>query len=273
MRYTSRDVLEPVLEANAAYLPAWPDIIKGSFVDESGVAHDAKFIADADNAVTYLDLAADGTLNVPGKGRLAYSYDMVKIPQNDLPIINVSMESISLTAKPRRIAVYYSQISSFIAKTDYGFDMDRELQAKAVAELAFEIDEEIIHFLANMGRKTGNQIPGAVFNKRKPIGISLKDHYESFAAVVETAKKEIYKRTQKFMPSFMLASADLLPILALISSYKPVNVNGVTGPFLAGTLNGLKVFVSPSLKDGEWFLGIKGQDLQTAAAVYAPLID
>ena len=39
------------------------------------------------------------------------------------------------------------------------------------------------------------------------------------------------------------------------------------------TLNGLKVFVSPSLKDGEWFLGIKGQDLQTAAAVYAPLID
>ena len=60
----------------------------------------------------------------------------------------------------------------FQAKTDYGFDMGKELAEKAVAELAFEIDEEIITFLAEMGRKATNQVAEAVFNKRLPLGVN-----------------------------------------------------------------------------------------------------
>ena len=40
------------------------------------------------------------------------------------------------------------------------------------------------------------------------------------------------------------------------------------------TLNGLKVYVSPKLSGtGEYFIGVKGNDLSTAAACFAPLID
>lgn len=120
MRYTSQAVVESLDAANATYAPAWTPIVKGAFVDEDGTAHDAKFIAADDGAVTYLDAAGDGTFNVTEAGRIAYRYDNVKIPQNDLPIVNMEMAQIPLVAKARRVAIYYSQIAAFQAKTDYG---------------------------------------------------------------------------------------------------------------------------------------------------------
>lgn len=271
MRYTAQAIVEPLKEANAKYTPAWTPVVKGAFVDEGGAAHDAKFIADDDGEVTYLDLAEDGTLNIPEAGRVAYRYDNVVIPQKDLPVVNVEMAQIPLVAKARRVAIYYSQIAAFQAKTDYGFDMGKELAEKAVAELAFEIDEEIISFLADMGRQETNQVATAVFNKRIPLGVSMRDHYESFVTYVEEAKIALYNRTQRFSPTFMLADPAILPILSMVSAWKAAATSAVVGPYMAGTLNGLKVFVSPKLSGtGEFFVGVKGADMATAAAVYAP---
>lgn len=44
-----------------------------------------------------------------------YVYDNIYIPQNDLPILNAEMAMIPLTAKARRIAIYYSQMAAFQA--------------------------------------------------------------------------------------------------------------------------------------------------------------
>lgn len=40
-----------------------------------------------------------------GTVQIAYSYNNVNIPQNDLPILNAKIESMPLLAKPRRIAM------------------------------------------------------------------------------------------------------------------------------------------------------------------------
>jgi hypothetical protein len=260
--YTGAQVVE-----KGGQVPAWTPIVKGAFTDETGAKHDVKILA-ADGGVTFGDLTEDGKL--PAGDRVAYVYDNVKIPQNDLPIVNMSMEQLPLVAKARRVAIYYSQIAAFQAKTDYGFDMGKELAEKACAELSFEIDEEIINFLAAMGRKEGNKVAAARFNKSLPVGVSKRDHYESFIECIEAAKVAIYNRTQKYMPSYMLCASDVLPILAFVPTFKPASLTNVAGPFMAGTVQGLKVFVSPSLKEGEWFLGVNGNDMTTSAAVYAP---
>lgn len=226
------------------------------------------YVVNADKTITF----NIGRASLGGDSlRVAYLYDNVIIPQDDIPMINVKMENIPLVAKARRIAVYYSQIAAFQAKTDYGFDMGKDLAEKACAELAFEIDEEIIHFLADMGRKNLAELGGkTTFNKALPNGVSKRDHYESFSECIENAKVEVYRRTQKFMPSYMLAGAGVLPILAFVPGFKPASMTNVAGPFFAGTLNGLKVFVSPSLDQNEWYLGVNGNDFSTSAAVYAP---
>jgi len=256
MRYTSAAVVEPVTEAGEVTLMWTPVDGKVIFIAEDGTKTE---LTVTDNKVT-----------VPGAGRIGYQYDNVVIPQNDLPIVNVEMANLPLVAKARRVAIYYSQIAAFQAKTDYGFDIGKELAEKACAELEFEIDEEIIHFLADMGRRTDNQIAAANFNKALPVGVNKRDHYAAFVENIEIAKVAIYNRTQRFMPSYMLAASDILTVLPFIDGWKPASLANVAGPFMAGTLNGLKVFISPSLVSGEWFLGINGNDLSTSAAVYAP---
>lgn len=253
MRYTGAPVVEAVQggEVKLAWKPV-DGVVK--YIGDNGDEQELE--------------VTEGKVTAPGKGKIAYMYDNVKIPQEDLPIVNVEMANLPLVAKARRVAIYYSQIAAFQAKTDYGFDMGKELAEKACAELAFEIDEEIIHFLAAMGRK--QIVEGAIFNKELPVGVSKRDHYESFIECIENAKVAVYNKTQKFMPSYMLAASDILPVLAFVPGFKASSLTNVAGPFMAGTISGLKVFVSPSLGAGEWFLGINGNDLSTSAAVYAP---
>ena len=257
MRYTGAPVVEAIAPEAVEFIPAWKPVDgKVEFVKENGDVEEKELV---DGKITI----AAGTYV-----KARYVYDNVKIPQDDLPIVNVEMANLPLVAKARRVAIYYSQIAAFQAKTDYGFDMGKELAEKACAELAFEIDEEIIHFLADMGRK--QIVEGAIFNKELPVGVSKRDHYESFIECIENAKVAVYNKTQKFMPSYMLAASDILPVLAFVPGFKASSLTNVAGPFMAGTISGLKVFVSPSLGAGEWFLGINGNDLSTSAAVYAP---
>lgn len=68
-----------------------------------------------------------------------YAYDNVVIPQNDIPLLNAEIKDIPLVAKPRRIAIYYSQMAAFQSKTDYGFDLGEQLAEKAVGELMYKI--------------------------------------------------------------------------------------------------------------------------------------
>ena len=257
MRYTGAPVVEAIAPEAVEFIPAWKPVDgKVEFVKENGEVEEKELV---DGKITI----AAGTYV-----KARYVYDNVKIPQDDLPIVNVEMANLPLVAKARRVAIYYSQIAAFQAKTDYGFDMGKELAEKACAELAFEIDEEIIHFLAAMGRK--QIVEGAIFNKELPVGVNKRDHYESFIECIENAKVAVYNKTQKFMPSYMLAASDILPVLAFVPGFKASSLTNVAGPFMAGTISGLKVFVSPSLGAGEWFLGINGNDLSTSAAVYAP---
>lgn len=195
-----------------------------------------------------------------------YAYDNVVIPQNDLPIINAEIKAIPLIAKARRIAIYYSQIAAFQAKTDYGMDLGAQLAEKAVGELSYEIDTEITSMLVD------NATESALlsFNKALPMGVSKAEHYEGFAEVVEIGKQLIYDNTKRFAPTYMLVASDILPILSFIKGFSAASTSSVNGPYFAGTLNGLKVFVTPNVKAGTFVLGVNGDDMMSSAAVYAP---
>lgn len=82
--------------------------------------------------VTIASGAGDGDYTI------AYDYDNIVIPQNDIPQLNARMNEVTLEAKARRIAVYYSQIANFQAKTDYGFDLGDNLAKQAIGELTYK---------------------------------------------------------------------------------------------------------------------------------------
>lgn len=198
-------------------------------------------------------------------GKVKYIYDNVIIPQAKLPMLKAEMKTIPLLAHARRIAVYYSQIAAFQAKTDYGFDLGDQLAEKAAGQLAYEIDTEVVNAIDDAAGEAK-----ITWNRAVPQFISKAEHYEGFSEAVEIAKQLVYDATQRFAPNFMLIASDILPVLTFIKGFQAAPAGVINGPYFAGTLNGVKVFVTPAFKTGRFVLGVNGDDMMSAAVVYAP---
>ena len=263
--YTGSAVVEPVElafgEESKVVTLAWTPVVANAF----GEGKTVKFIPEKGEA-SFLEVT-DGKVTVPGAGKIAYMYDNVVIPQNDLPIVNAEIKSLPLVAKARRVAVYYSQIAAFQAKQDYGFDLGDQLAEKACGQLAYEIDTEITDLLLECA---GEPEEDLIFNKEVPTGISKAQHYEAFSEIVDIAGTKIYNRTKRFTPNYMLCARDVINVLNLVPGFKAASVAHINGPYLAGNLNGLKVFVTPNIDAGMFAIGVNGDDFMSSVAVYAP---
>ena len=270
--YTSSRVVEPnkvVAEGSDFVI----NLMWKPVVTEDGKLADGKIVkvAGGEEITNYTVDSKTGKIKVTGETadtevKVGYLYDNVVIPQNDLPILNVQMKSIALIAKARRIAVYYSQIAAFQAKTDYGFDLGDQLAEKAVGQLNYEIDTEVCQMLIDNAPNDGD----LVWSKTLPVGVSKTEHYEGFTEVLEIARQKIYDRTKKFVPNYMLIASNILPIISFIKGWTAAPTGDMNGPYFAGTLNSLKVFVTPNIAPNTFVIGVNGNDMMSSAAVYAP---
>jgi hypothetical protein len=207
----------------------------------------------------------------PAEGdKVAYmsaQFQMEQVPAKEIPAIGPRMKHIPLVAEPRRIAVRYDQITAFQAKTDYGFSLDKQIAEQACGELAYEIDTEIV---AMLKEGAGVAEEALTWSKTLPAGVSKFEHYNGFLEVVEMAKAIIYNRTKKFHPNYMVISSDVLPVLRFINGFTAVKNVKMNGPYKVGELDGMGVYVSPLMGEGEFFLGLNGSDMMSSAGVYAP---
>lgn len=226
-----------------------------------GTTRDGNFNAgELPGSIVYTD-----TVALTGDYELSYVYDNTYIPQNDIPLLNAKMEAIPLYARARRIAVYYSQIDQFVAKTDYGWDLGESLATQAVGQLQYEIDTEVV--------KTLDDAAGAAqisWNRAIPVGVSKAEHYQGFSEVISIGSQLIYDRTKRFTANWMIVASDVLPVIAMIQGWKAAPAGQMNGPYFAGELNGIKVFVSPAIAAGRFLIGVLGNDMMSAVAVYAP---
>lgn len=68
----------------------------------------------------------------------------------------------------------------------------------------------------------------------------------------------------------MLISPTILPILGFVKGWTAAPAVRINGPYFAGTLNGVKVYVTPNIEAGKFVLGVNDGDFNASAAVYAP---
>ena len=266
--YTGAAVVDTVPSGTTELTPAWTPVVKGAFTgDDGSTKYDVK-IVKAGGTVSYANLTGEGKVTGLAEGdRVAYFYDNVKIPQNDLPILNAEVTGIALTAKARRIAIYYSQVAAFQAKTDYGFDLQDQLSEKAVGQLMYEIDTEVCGKLIEAAGEVDSEL---VWSKTLPVGVNKRDHYSGFAEVIGIAKQKIYDKTRRFSPNYMIASSSLLPVLGFLDGFTAAPASNINGPYLAGTVDGVKVYITPNIEAGKFAIGVNGDDFMSSVAVYAP---
>ena len=129
-----------------------------------------------------------------------------------------------------------------------------------------EIDTEVTNLLISNAVENSE----LVWSKTLPVGVSKAEHYEGFTEILEIARQKIYDATKRFAPNYMLCASNLLPVLTFIKGFTAAPAGQINGPYFAGTLNGLKVFVTPNIAAGKFVIGVNGDDMMSSAAVYAP---
>lgn len=262
--FTSQVIVETVGSDGALTFVGESEIVEGglTYVDEATNAV-AKATYKVNGEYTNEATFAEGD-------KVAYvikRFQMDHVPAEEIPAIGPKMKHIPLVAEPRRIAVRYDQITAFQAKTDYGFSLDKQIAEQACGELAYEIDTEIVAMLKD---GAGEADAALTWSKTLPAGVSKFEHYNGFLEIVEMAKAIIYNRTQKFHPNYMVIASDVLPVLRFINGFTAVKNVKMNGPYKVGELDGLNVYVSPLMGEGEFFLGLNGNDMMSSAGVYAP---
>ena len=240
----------------------WFPVIEGSVRLKVNGAEVSDFTLDPETGLVTINSGAVAGDTV----KALYVYDNIVVPQNNIPMIKAEMANIPLYAKARRIAVYYSNLAAFQAKQDYGVNLGDQLAEKAVAQLQYEIDTEGTQLLVDLAQEDAD----LVWSKTQPIGVSLTEHYIGFTVKLATAAQKIYDRTKRFTPNYMLCASDIIPVLSLIPGFNQAPGGMKNGPYFAGTINGLKVFVTPNIEAGKFVVGVNGDDMMSSAAVYAP---
>ena len=256
MNYTGATVVEKVEEEGTV---KWMQRGKVGIVGDNGEWKEG-FVKKANGE--FVEVA-----NVHVGDDVTYIYNNIEIPQEDIPQLTAVMEGMELSAKARRIGIYYSQMAAFQAKTEMGIDLGEVLATQACGELSYQIDTEIVKLLVNGAGEVKEDLK---WSKTLPVGVSKRDHYAGFAEIVEIASQHIYDATQKHAANYMLIASNIKPILVLMEGFKAASTAKINGPYYAGELNGVKVYVSPAMKPGEFVLGYNGGDMLTSAAVFAP---
>lgn len=256
MNYTGATVVEKVEEEGKV---KWMQRGKVGIVGNNGEWKEG-FVKKANGE--FVEVA-----NVHVGDDVTYIYNNIEIPQEDIPQLTAVMEGMELSAKARRIGIYYSQMAAFQAKTEMGIDLGEVLATQACGELSYQIDTEIVKLLVNGAGEVKEDLK---WSKTLPVGVSKRDHYAGFAEIIEIASQHIYDATQKHAANYMLIASNIKPILVLMEGFKAASTAKINGPYYAGELNGVKVYVSPAMKPGEFVLGYNGGDMLTSAAVFAP---
>lgn len=228
-------------------------------------------------------LASDGTINyTTGEYNFTlstadttnapvvnYSYNNEYVPAEDVPQIGIQLKSLPVVAKSRHLGVRFAYEAQYELRKEYDFDINNEIAKMAAGELNHEIDIEICNDLF----RSAQEDTELSWSKSAPVGVTLVDHYDSFAIKLSEGSVKVYEKTQRVQPNWLLIGTQVLPVVTAMRSFKSSGASSINGPYFAGTLNGLKVYVNPSFVGSDanaFLLGYKGNSLFEAGYVYAP---
>lgn len=228
---------------------------------------------DYNSGAISITLASETTLdeNVAGF-TVDYHYDQKSIGDGAIgsntlktPEVNIKIESMPVVCQSRKLKALYAFDASFKLQKEYGSDINALLNSQIAAEIAHEIDGEIMNDLL-----TGAGLMNDGWSRVIPEGISLKDHYESFYANLVVGSNKIFGATKRAVGNFLIVGLDVASVLEVMPGFQNAGVTKVVGPHIMGTVGNFTVIKNPYFPPTKYVMGYKGASLFDAGYFYCP---
>jgi len=230
----------------------------------------AAFIVTGTLNLTTGELVA--TWNVaPGSNNLVVSYEYNMECNQDLPEINLVVESEEIAAKTRKLKAVWSYEAQQDLRSQHNLDAEAELTAVLAQEINLEIDREVLtDLLLNAGTV-------GAWDFSTALGDTIKEKYESLYVKIVEMSAVIHRKTLRGGANWIVTSPEVASIFETATAgFAPAPSETFTsslGIQYVGTINNRwRLYKDPLFRTNQILMGYKGDSYMDSGYFYCPYV-
>jgi hypothetical protein len=230
----------------------------------------AAFIVAATLNLTTGELVA--TWNVAaGANNLVLSYEYNMECNQDLPEINLVVESEEIAAKTRKLKAVWSYEAQQDLRSQHNLDAEAELTAVLAQEINLEIDREVLtDLLLNAGTV-------GAWDFSTALGDTIKEKYESLYVKIVEMSAVIHRKTLRGGANWIVTSPEVASIFETATAgFAPAPSETFTsslGIQYVGTINNRwRLYKDPLFRTNQILMGYKGDSYMDSGYFYCPYV-
>jgi hypothetical protein len=207
----------------------------------------------------------------PGTSNITVSYEYNMECNQDLPEINLVIESEEIAAKTRKLKAVWSYEAQQDLRSQHNLDAEAELTAVLAQEINLEIDREILTDLRN------NAGTVAAWDYSTALGETVKEKYESLYVKVTEVSNVIHRKTLRGGANFIVTSPEVASVFETATAgFAPAPSETFTsslGVQYVGTINNRwRLYKDPLFPTNQLLMGYKGDSYMDSGYFYCPYV-
>lgn len=266
------------LEVTLAQVPVKPGTVvitdgDKEAVDNGAGAFTGDLVDSGDNEINYD--SGEISLNIAATIESAditanWEYDL-NSPDAQVMDVNVTVESVPVVARPRKLKSVYMFDTAYDLKMAFGLDMDTVILKATSGEIGFEIDNEIMQDLLAIARSE------YTWNLYPPYrGMDVPTHRRTIVDAINEASNAILSKTKRYEGVFLVCGVDFGTVIEGLGKdhFKRMSPGGIVGgPHFIGVLEEkYRVYKNPYYPKDAMLVGAKGEMFIEAGYVYSPYL-
>jgi len=207
----------------------------------------------------------------PGANSVVVSYEYNMECNQDLPEVNLVVESEEIAAKTRKLKAVWSYEAQQDLRSQHNLDAEAELTAVLAQEINLEIDREVLSDLRN------NAGTVASWDFNTALGDTIKEKYESLYVKVVEVSNVVHRKTLRGGCNWIVTSPEVASIFETATAgFAPAPSETFTsslGIQYVGTVNNRwRLYKDPLFPSGQLLMGYKGDSYMDSGYFYCPYV-
>lgn len=283
------------------FTPVKPSTLKVFAVVNAGAA-----VSGADNgAGLILGTGVSGNVNYDDgsihviftsavSGNVTSTYEYNSECNSNVAQVNIDIQLLEIRATTRKLKALWCSEAADDLKAFHGIDAEAEIVAGIAAEIALELDREIIEDL----RSQATGFSGSFAASPLPSYHTQVDHYRNIITEITRGSNRIHKNSLRGPANFLVTSPDVSSLIEQLETHgdfrpivaapnsdtlAPVEAPHTFGVYKVGTLSSKYVLYKDPFfpvsgtpgsgsASGDILLGYKGNTFIDAGYVWAPYV-
>lgn len=206
-----------------------------------------------------------------GPNNVVVSYEYNMECNQDLPEINLVVESEEIIAKTRKLKAVWSYEAQQDLRSQHNLDAEAELTAVLAQEINLEIDREVLFDLLN------NAGTVSAWDFSTALGDTIKERYESLYVKIVEVSNVIHRKTLRGGANWLVTSPEVASIFETATAgFAPAPSETFTsslGIQYVGTINNRwRLYKDPLFRTNQLLMGYKGDSYMDSGYFYCPYV-